>query len=79
MLDYRYYRLLLHPDSGLWRMARDWADLSWTSIANLRRGISSEEHAERLHLFGKNAIQIQAKTIWELLVDEVCCITALLD
>lgn len=71
MLDYRYYRFLLHPETGLWRMARDWSDIHWTTTQSLRRGITSNESRERKTLFGKNAIEIQAKSIFALLIEEV--------
>ncbi|GAA5923044.1 hypothetical protein JCM3775_006234 [Rhodotorula graminis] len=70
-LDYRYYRFLLHPD-GHFRMVREWKDPQWSSLSALRRGLtSSGEVALRTTLFGLNAIEIEAKTVGQLLMDEV--------
>lgn len=72
VLDYRYYRLLLHPETGLWRMARDWRDPTWASASfkGLRKGPTSKQRAQRKTLFGDNIISIEAKTIPQLLLDE---------
>ncbi|GAA6043571.1 hypothetical protein JCM8097_005258 [Rhodosporidiobolus ruineniae] len=79
-LDYRYYRFLLHPDGGF-RMVREWKDPSWTSLPSLRRGVSTSSSPSapsgvadlslRTTLFGPNAIEIEAKSIGQLLMDEV--------
>ncbi|GAA5848800.1 hypothetical protein JCM8547_006349 [Rhodosporidiobolus lusitaniae] len=76
-VDYRYYRFLLHPDGGF-RMVREWKDPFWTSIPSLRRGISTSSSSSngadlslRTTLFGSNAIEIEAKSIGALLMDEV--------
>ncbi|GAA5992809.1 hypothetical protein JCM10908_001348 [Rhodotorula pacifica] len=70
-VDYRYYRFLLHPD-GMFRMIRDWKDPSWTSIPALRHGLSTETDLPlRKTLFNSNAIEIEAKGIGALLMDEV--------
>ncbi|GAA6055600.1 hypothetical protein JCM3770_006719 [Rhodotorula araucariae] len=70
-LDYRYYRFLLHPD-GHFRMVREWKDPQWASLAALRRGLSTSADVPlRTTLFGANAIEIEAKTVGQLLMDEV--------
>lgn len=54
------------------RRHRDWKDPSWTSIAALRQGLSTEtDLAFRKTLFDSNAIEIEAKGIGALLMDEV--------
>ncbi|KAK4050588.1 hypothetical protein OIV83_003314 [Microbotryomycetes sp. JL201] len=69
-VDYRYYRFLLHPE-GDFRMVREWKDPSWSSIPLLRRGLSAVDAADRLSLFGSNAIEIAARSTFQLLMDEV--------
>ncbi|BGP41120.1 hypothetical protein JCM10449v2_005089 [Rhodotorula kratochvilovae] len=70
-VDYRYYRFLLHPD-GHFRMVREWKDPSWSALSALRRGLStSADIPLRTTLFGLNAIEIEAKTVGQLLMDEV--------
>ncbi|GAA6025566.1 hypothetical protein JCM11491_003215 [Sporobolomyces phaffii] len=69
-IDYRYYRFMLHPD-GQFRMARDWKDITWRTIPSLRRGLPTTDHVFRTSLFGSNAIEIEAKGLGQLLMDEV--------
>ncbi|KAM0791677.1 hypothetical protein ACM66B_003953 [Microbotryomycetes sp. NB124-2] len=69
-VDYRYYRFMLHPE-GDFRMVREWKDPSWSSIPLLRRGLSAVDAADRLSLFGSNAIEIAARSTFQLLMDEV--------
>ncbi|GAA5949133.1 hypothetical protein JCM3765_004021 [Sporobolomyces pararoseus] len=69
-IDYRYYRFMLHPD-GQFRMVRDWKDIVWKTIPSLRRGLPTTDHVFRTSLFGSNAIEIEAKSIGQLLMDEV--------
>ncbi|GAA5846586.1 hypothetical protein JCM3766R1_007121 [Sporobolomyces carnicolor] len=69
-IDYRYYRFMLHPD-GQFRMVRDWKDIGWRTVPSLRRGLATTDHVFRTSLFGSNAIEIEAKTIGQLLMDEV--------
>ncbi|GAA5912394.1 hypothetical protein JCM5296_001717 [Sporobolomyces johnsonii] len=69
-IDYRYYRFLLHPD-GSFRMVREWKDPSWRTLPSLRRGLSTTDFSLRRTLFGPNAIEIEAKGVGQLLMDEV--------
>ncbi|GAA5922543.1 hypothetical protein JCM1841_006194 [Sporobolomyces salmonicolor] len=69
-VDYRYYRFLLHPD-GSFRMVREWKDPSWRTLPSLRRGLSISDFSLRRTLFGPNAIEIEAKGVGQLLMDEV--------
>ncbi|GAC97982.1 hypothetical protein PHSY_005570 [Pseudozyma hubeiensis SY62] len=69
--DHRYTRYALHPPSGRLRMIKDWRDPLWTSLAAINNGISFDAEKDRTTVFGKNAIEIQAKSTWQLLVDEV--------
>ncbi|GAA94241.1 uncharacterized protein L969DRAFT_86359 [Mixia osmundae IAM 14324] len=70
-VDYRYYRFLLHPVDNKFRMARDWKDPEWSSALNLRKGVTAAAVYQRTSLFGNNAIEIRARTVWQLFVDEV--------
>ncbi|KAK4054952.1 hypothetical protein OIO90_003293 [Microbotryomycetes sp. JL221] len=69
-VDYRYYRFMLHPE-GDFRMIREWKDPSWSSVPVLRRGLPSVDSADRRALFGPNAIEIAARSTFQLLMDEV--------
>ena len=69
-IDYRYYRLFLHPESGHFRMSRDWSDLRWTTAASLRMGVGEASRSVRTQLFGQNVISIQARSTFQILMDE---------
>ena len=70
-LDYRYMRLLYHPAEDKFVLNNDWWDPQWTNVMALREGLDSEERDPRDQVFGKNMIEIQQKTIPQLLLDEV--------
>ena len=73
-VNYRYYKLLLHPGTGDFRLVRDWKDPKWTSgggVSSLRVGLRSATASFRERLFGQNAIEIEARSVPQLLVDEV--------
>lgn len=71
-VEYRYYRFLLHEDTGRFRMARDWQDPEWwMGTKALRKGLAPEEATTRRQMFGDNVIEIAGRTIPQLLVDEV--------
>ncbi|KAL8278174.1 hypothetical protein RQP46_009347 [Phenoliferia psychrophenolica] len=69
-IDYRYYRLLLHPE-GEFRMVREWKDPTWKTIPSLRRGLSDADAVLRTTLFGQNVIEVASRSVGALLVDEV--------
>jgi cation-transporting P-type ATPase 13A2 len=70
-LDYRYMRLIYHPIQDKFVLNNDWWDAQWTDVKALRAGLDSEERDPRDQVFGKNVIEIQEKTIPQLLMDEV--------
>ncbi|KAK0551268.1 hypothetical protein OC846_001097 [Tilletia horrida] len=69
--DYRYTRFVLHPPSGRLRMMKDWRDPKWTSVSEVASGVSTQDEHDRSILFGANAVDIAARSTWDLLVDEV--------
>ena len=70
-VDYRYMRLLYHPMEDKFVLNNNWWDPQWTSVKALREGLDAEEREPREQVFDKNMIEIQQKTIPELLLDEV--------
>lgn len=61
---------LAHPRPP--RLRSDWKDPNWTSIAALRQGLTTDGDVPlRTTLFDRNAIEIEAKSIGALLMDEV--------
>jgi len=71
VLDYRYMRLLFHPLEDKFILNNNWADPQWTDIKALREGLDSDERDIRDQVFGKNVLDIQQKSIPQLLIDEV--------
>lgn len=69
-LDYRYIRFCFHPLKDKFVLANTWKDPSWTDAATLRNGLNSEERDYRALVFGRNAVEIEDKSISQLLVDE---------
>ncbi|KIW47204.1 hypothetical protein, variant [Exophiala oligosperma] len=69
-LDYRYMRLIYHPLEDKFVLNNDWWDPQWESVKALREGLDTDERDPREQVFGRNMIEIQEKTIPELLLDE---------
>lgn len=71
-LDYRYVRLYFHPLKDKFVMSAGWKDPEWTDARLVRSGLDSDDKSIREIIFGNNLIDIEQKTISQLLVDEVC-------
>lgn len=71
ILDYRYMRLVFHPLEDKFVLNNHWADPQWTDTKTLREGLDSDERDIRDQVFGKNVLEIQQKSIPQLLMDEV--------
>ncbi|KAE8215245.1 hypothetical protein CF327_g1466 [Tilletia walkeri] len=69
--DYRYTRFVLHPPTGRLRMMKDWRDSNWTSVMAVASGVTEAGEEDRSIMFGANAVDIAARSTWDLLVDEV--------
>ena len=70
-LDYRYVAFCYHPLKDKFVLCSDWKDPKWTDVKSIRAGLDSDERHRREQIFGKNQIDIQEKSIPQLLVDEV--------
>lgn len=73
VLNYRYVRFFYHPLKGKFVICNGWKDPTWTRVRALRAGIDGEEKDHRERVFGTNLIDIEQKSIPQLLVDEVGC------
>lgn len=71
VLNYRYVRFYYHPLHDKFRLSNGWKDPLWTDVRTVREGVDSEEKANRELVFGSNMIDIEQKSIFRLLVDEV--------
>ena len=70
VLDYRYIAFCFHPLKDKFVLCSDWKDPNWTDVKSIRAGLGSDERHRREQVFGKNQIDIQQKSIFQLLVDE---------
>lgn len=71
VINYRYVRFYYHPLSDKFRLSNGWKDPLWTDVIAVREGVDSEEKSNRELVFGSNLIDIEQKSIFRLLVDEV--------
>ncbi|KAF9381204.1 hypothetical protein CPC16_009960 [Podila verticillata] len=69
--DYQYIRFIYNPMVQQFMQNSKWKDPDWSSIGNCERGIGRETHQERTMVFGQNLIDVQEKTVGQLLVQEV--------
>lgn len=70
-LDYRYVRFCFHPLKDRFVLCSNWKDPKWTNVRSVRDGLDGDEKYQREQVFGKNQIDIQQKSILQLLIDEV--------
>jgi len=70
ILDYRYIRFCFHPGKDKFVLGSTWKDPSWTDIGKVRSGLDAEDQEVREQVFGKNVIDIEQKSMGQLLVDE---------
>jgi hypothetical protein len=71
ILDYRYMRFCYHQLKDRFVLCNSWKDPAWTDVRSIRAGIDGDTKEIRELVFGKNLIDIQQKSIGQLLVDEV--------
>ncbi|KAI0398241.1 hypothetical protein F5Y17DRAFT_411584 [Xylariaceae sp. FL0594] len=70
-LEYRYVRFFFHPLKDKFVVCSGWKDPAWTSVRALRAGIDGDEKDQRERVFGINLIDIEQKSVPQLLMDEV--------
>lgn len=75
IINYRYVRFYFHPTQDKFLLGNGWKDPLWTNVREIRAGIDSEEKGHRDVVFGSNLIDIEQKSIFQLLVDEVGFLT----
>lgn len=71
ILDHRYMRFCFNPLKDKFILCNSWKDPAWTDVRAIRIGIDGDEKDSRELAFGNNVIEIEQKTIPQLLVDEV--------
>ncbi|KAM7201515.1 hypothetical protein V8F33_003339 [Rhypophila sp. PSN 637] len=70
-LSYRYVRFYFHPLKDKFQLCNGWKDPLWSDVRAIRSGIDQEEKSHRDVVFGTNLIDIEQKSVFQLLVDEV--------
>ncbi|OJJ55329.1 hypothetical protein ASPSYDRAFT_159263 [Aspergillus sydowii CBS 593.65] len=68
--DYRYLRFFYHPLEDKFLLISGWKDPSWTNAKSMRVGLNADDRDSREQIFGKNAIDIQQRSLLKLLTDE---------
>ncbi|KAK3373986.1 hypothetical protein B0T24DRAFT_576743 [Lasiosphaeria ovina] len=71
MLNYRYVRFYFHPLKDKFLLCNGWKDPLWSNVREIRAGLDSDEKSHRDVVFGSNLIDIEQKSAFRLLVDEV--------
>ncbi len=71
VLRYRYVPFFFHPLRDKFVLSTGWKDPLWHDVRELRAGLDSDEKGFRSLVFGANLIDIEQKSVFKLLVDEV--------
>ncbi|BFZ61444.1 hypothetical protein YB2330_002510 [Saitoella coloradoensis] len=69
-VDYRYTRFVWHPYLAKFIQNNNWKDPSWKKVKDIRQGIDGDIWEDRIAAFGSNVIDIEQKSMGQLLVDE---------
>ena len=70
-LDYRCIRFIYHPIKDKFVMSGNFKDSAWTDIRAMKDGLDSEDRMKREQVFGPNLIDIDQKSMSQLLFEEV--------
>ena len=70
-LDYRYIRFIFHPLKDKFVLNSSWKDPTWTNVKSIKAGLDTDERLKREKVFGMNIIDIEQKSVPQLLIDEV--------
>ncbi|CCD24889.1 putative acid anhydride hydrolase NDAI_0E00730 [Naumovozyma dairenensis CBS 421] len=68
---YRYITFIYSPVGDMFKTNNNWVDPDWVDVPSVLRGLSSAVQEDRVLAFDKNQINLEVKTISELLFNEV--------
>lgn len=68
---YRYLKFFYNPVEDLFKTNSNWYDTHWLNYRHLKEGISQSLQERRLAIFEENNIEIEEKSVVQLLVDEI--------
>ncbi|KAG7665956.1 uncharacterized protein J8A68_000579 [[Candida] subhashii] len=68
---YRYIKFFYNPLEDLFKTNSNWYDTYWLKVQNTHEGVSQTVYEQRMEIFGENNIDIEEKSVGQLLVDEI--------
>lgn len=68
---YRYIKFFYNPMEDMFKTNSNWFDARWLNVKNLKDGVSHSVQDQRQEIFGRNTIEIEDKSVLQLLTDEV--------
>ncbi|CAK9435871.1 uncharacterized protein LODBEIA_P05160 [Lodderomyces beijingensis] len=68
---YRYIKFFYNPAEDIFKTNSNWYDGRWLNVKNIKDGISQSLQEQRLEVFDENRIEVDEKSVFQLLVDEV--------
>jgi cation-transporting ATPase 13A2 len=68
---YRYIKFFYSPVEDLFKTNSNWYDVHWLNVKNTNEGVLQSAQEQRLLIFDENKIDIEEKTVIQLLTDEV--------
>ncbi|ODV78077.1 putative cation-transporting ATPase [Suhomyces tanzawaensis NRRL Y-17324] len=68
---YRYISFFYNPVEDIFRTNSNWYSPQWLNIKNTKEGVSQSLQEQRIGIFGENNIEIEEKSILQLLSDEI--------
>ncbi|EDK42410.1 conserved hypothetical protein [Lodderomyces elongisporus NRRL YB-4239] len=68
---YRYIKFFYNPVEDIFKTNSNWYDEKWLNVKAIKDGISQSLQEQRLEIFGQNRIDVEEKSIPQLLVDEI--------
>ncbi|QLG73601.1 hypothetical protein HG535_0F01110 [Zygotorulaspora mrakii] len=69
--EYRYITFIYSPVEDIFKTNNNWVDPDWVHLGSVTRGLSRNVWEDRVIAFGKNHINLNVKTVSQILFDEV--------
>lgn len=69
--NYRYLKFFYNPVEDIFKTNSNWYDGRWLNFKETKEGLTQTLHDRRMNVFGSNSIELEEKSVFQLLVDEV--------
>lgn len=69
--EYRYIKFYYHPIEDIFKTNGNWYDIHWLHAQKIQEGLSQGLYEDRKQIFSSNLIDIDDKSVWKLLIEEV--------